>query len=287
MSSNATRIELGVCRMVQGDLYEGSSTDMENRPLVYKSGANIGQPRKEFFARFAVAKAGTADFKQTTWGQKMLATARAAFPQGQSDSALFSWKVYDGDSAVPNSIGNKPCDNEGWPGHWIVQIKGSLAPRTATIMDRAEAIFTTEQNLIKPGDYVMVNASIEANNNTLKPGIYVNFEAICLLRHGKRIITGPSISDMGFTNAALPAGAQLLESVAMPAETQRAITAPPPGSPPPPPSTALRDAAAGTAPPPPVVGPQPTAKANGATKESMLAWPGWDEATLVRDGYLA
>jgi hypothetical protein len=35
------------------------------------------------------------------------------------------------------------------------------------------------------------------------------------------------------------------------------------------------------------VGPQPTAKAAGATLAQMLAWPGWTLDTLKANGYVA
>jgi hypothetical protein len=276
--NTGTQVRFGVGRLVGGSLYEGQTRDDKGVSLVFKSGKNAGQPRTSYWGHFAFPKNGTTDFKQTDWGKQLVAIAQAAFPAGQWQQPTFAFKVTDGDSTVPNAAGNIPNQKEGYPGHWVVKLSANFAPRVANALNGAP-VYDATPNLIKAGDYVEVNAIVEGNGETMKPGLYVNFDAVCLRLQGAPIIFAPDVSSQGFGAAPLPTGANQAASQSAPLATG--------GNPPPPPSTTLRDAAGGNPPPPPVSGPQPTAKANGATKEAMLGWPGWDEAALLREGYLA
>ena len=125
----------------------------------------------------AVPKGSETDWKQTEWGSQMAAVASQAYPQHVGGSR-FSWKVTDGDSTEPNSNGNVPCQQEGWPGHWIVFCKtrmdvschyqGKYAP-----MERIQ-----DENVIQCGDYCRVFVNVRANlvngSPAKTPGIYVN-----------------------------------------------------------------------------------------------------------------
>jgi hypothetical protein len=73
-----------VGRLVQGSLYNPNTTDAENRPLVFKSGANAGQPRVDYYFGLAIAKQGEQHWSQTEWGAKIWALGNAAFPNGQT-----------------------------------------------------------------------------------------------------------------------------------------------------------------------------------------------------------
>jgi hypothetical protein len=107
----SSRIELltPVGRLVQGSLYSGSTTDAENRPLIYKTGANAGQPRTNFWFNVALKKGTEQHWNQTDWGLKIWNVGQAGFPQGQANSPTFAWKIIDGDSQIPNTQGKRPC----------------------------------------------------------------------------------------------------------------------------------------------------------------------------------
>src|ERR1700733_10382568 len=110
----SNRIELltPVGRLVQGSLYEPQTTDAENKPLTIRSGPNGGQPRVDFYFALAVPKGGEQHWSQTQWGAKIWQAGHVGFPNGQTQSPTFAWKVTDGDSQVPNRMGKKPADRE-------------------------------------------------------------------------------------------------------------------------------------------------------------------------------
>jgi hypothetical protein len=181
---------------------------------------------------------------------------------------------------VPNKKGNKPCDNENYRGNWVVWFSTRYAPKTVN----AKGTAPVPIEAIKPGHYVQVLATVRGNGSTDSPGLFMNHDFVAHSGFGPEISVQMDASEVGFGEEPLPPGASATPVAGMTDAPKPPVAA---QTPPPPPSTALRDAAAGGVPPPPVTGPQPTAKANGATKEAMLAWPGWDEAALVREGYLA
>jgi len=263
-------------RLVQGNLYHGSDKDRKGIPRVYKTGQNAGQPLTLFFFAIAIAKNGTTDFKQTTWGAQMAAIAAACWPQGQHQRPTFAWKVVDGDSTIPNEGGTIPANCEGFPGHWIVKFSGTFAPKTATAVNGAAATWLNTPDAIKVGDYVEVSAQVDGNNPSESPGLYLNYEAVCLRAVGAPIIVSRDVAEMGFGAEPLPANLVTSTEGAAPA-----------GSPAPPP-------AAPKAPAPPLP-PQATGKdpritdlardAGAKTLEDCLAWEGWTLPLLQAQGF--
>ena len=104
--STRTDILTPAARLVQGSLYKPNTTDAEGKPLVNKSGPNIGQPRVEFYFAVAIPKGGEQHWSQTAWGAVILGVGREAFPQAHQ-APTFAWKVKDGDSTVPNRRGKR------------------------------------------------------------------------------------------------------------------------------------------------------------------------------------
>ena len=278
----STRIDLltPVGRLVQGNLYTGASTDAENRPLVYKTGANMGQPRVNFWFNVAIAKAGEQHWNQTSWGQKIWNVGQTGFPNGQANSPSFAWKIIDGDSQIPNTQGNKPCDNEGFPGHWVLKFSGSFAP---SLHNEDGSSLLTEPNAIQLGDYVEVFGFVGDNKSTQQPGIYLNPSMVARAGFGKRIIAGVDPKAVGFGKSQLPPGASVTPvasfappvmpaGVPMPAAPVMPIVTPPPHP-------------AILTPQVPVVAKVMTPLANGATYEQMIA-NGWTDALLIQHGMM-
>jgi hypothetical protein len=285
----STRIDLltPVGRLVQGSLYNGATTDAENRPLVYKTGPNMGQPRVNYWFSLAVPKGAEQHWNQTEWGAKIWNVGQAGFPNGAANSPHFAWKLIDGDSVIPNTQGNKPCDNEGFPGNWILKFSGSFAP---SLFNENGTLPLTEPNAIQLGDYVQVYGYVEDNKSTQQPGVYLNHSMIARSGYGQRIIAGADPKSVGFGASPLPAGASTtpLASFAapvvpvaplatVPAVTPAAIAPAPVAVPPAYPQILT--------PPSPIAAKVLTEKANGASYEQLIA-VGWTDALLIQQGMM-
>jgi hypothetical protein len=293
---------LPVGRMVAGNLYTPNTKDFDGKPLVTKTGPNAGQARVSYYLGFAVKKIGENHWAQTPWGAKIWEVGHRAFPQA-AQRPDFAWKIEDGDSAVPNKKGRKPCENEGYPGHWILKLSGGFAPKVY----RQEAggyVQVTEPNYIKPGYFLEASFSVDGNGNQNNPGVYLNLQMVCFRAYGLEIVFGPNVEEAGFGQAPLPAGASMAPlAAAIPLPGAAAAPAPIPVVPnpgfvqmPPPVPTGAANGngaplpPAGAIPAPPVPaspsnGPQMTAKAGGITREAYLAG-GWTDAQLIANGYM-
>ena len=269
----STRIELltPVGRLVQGSLYTGATTDAENRPLVYKTGANMGQPRTNFWFNVAIAKGIEPHWNQTVWGKKIWEVGQSGFPNGAANSPNFAWKIIDGDSQIPNTQGNKPCDNEGYPQHWILKFSGSFAP---SLYNENGTLSLTEHNAIQLGDYVEVYGFVEDNKSTQQPGIYLNHSMVARAGFGKRIIVGADPKSVGFGASMLPLGASTIPLATFTPTNIPAVT-PAPIQPPAYPQILT----------PPVVAKVMTDKAQGASYDQLIA-AGWTEELLKQHGML-
>ena len=127
MAQNQTLLT-PAARLVGGSLYEGQTTDSKGVPLVVKTGPNKGQPREDFYFGVAIPKGTEQHWAHTDWGRSIHGVGAAAFPHA-SQMPTFSWKITDGDSQVPNAKGQRPCDREGYPGHWVLHFSSGYAPR--------------------------------------------------------------------------------------------------------------------------------------------------------------
>lgn len=191
-------------RIVQGDLYEPNDQDMQGNPLVTKTGNNAGKPRVEYFFAYAIPKAGEQAWWFTEWGAKILALAQSWWPQGQTGTPRFSWKITDGDDATPNPEANmrRNCDREGFPGHWVVRMSSGYA--TKIFDDQGQPLLTP--GLVKRGFWIEAFCNINSNENAQKPGIYINHQYVAYRAPGKEIMSGPDPRSIGFGRAALPPG---------------------------------------------------------------------------------
>jgi hypothetical protein len=306
-----------------GSLYTPNTTDAEGKPLVIKNGPKAGQARMNYFFALAIPKGAEPHWAHTAWGNQIWNVANLAFPQA-AQSPAFAWKIEDGDSQTPNKRGRKPCDNEGWKGHWILKFSGGFAPKVYR-QEGAGWVQVTEPEYIKPGYFVEAAFSVDGNGSQSQPGVYLNHSMVCFRAYGPEIVFGPDVNEAGFGSSPLPTGASLTppaSSIPLPAagaQTAPVGLAPIPVTPnphflqvPPPaalplPSrgipvasvvgspypqvAALPSAMAGIASPSsllpaPPAGPAMTAKANGASREAFLA-AGWTDAQLIAQGYMA
>lgn len=288
-----------VGRIVMGSLYDPSTTDAEGKPLVVKTGPNAGQARVNYFFALAIPKGAEPHWAHTPWGQQIWAIGNQAHPNA-AQSPAFAWKIEDGDSQIPNKKGRKPCDNEGWRGHWILKFSGGFAPKVYQQED-AGYVQVMQKDFCKPGYFVEVAFSADGNGSTSQPGVYLNHSMVCFRAYGAEISFGPDVSSAGFGQSALPAGASMTPpagAIPMPQAQAPAAYAPPavPGMPAPIPVTPnpafvqVPPPAAPMAPPPAPPAPmapvrQMTAAANGATYEAYVA-AGWNDAQLVANGLL-
>ena len=272
-NANRENILTPIGRLVQGSLYEGQTTDAEGRPLISKTGANQGQPRVNFYFAIAIPKGLEGDWRQTSWGQKLLNVGLKGFPQGQTNSPSFAWKVVDGDSQVPNKKGRKPCDREGYPAHWILNFSSSIAPNICNANGTQQIL---EKDAVKLGDYIQVYGSVVDNESMQQPGVFLNHQYVAFAGYGERIVLGIDPKDIGFGADPLPAGASLtpIESGFNPAPAQKMPL--PPAYP------------EILTPPVPLSAPKRTLtpKSNGATYEQLLA-AGWTDDLLIQHGMMS
>ena len=309
--SQRVNITSPVGRIVMGSLYDPSTTDAEGKPLVVKkAGPNAGQPRVNYFFALAIPKGAEPHWAHTPWGQQIWNVGNQAFPNA-AQSPAFAWKIEDGDSQIPNKKGRKPCDNEGWRGHWILKFSGGFAPKVYQ-QEGAGFVQAMQKDFVKPGYFVEVAFSVEGNGSQSQPGVYLNHSMVCFRAYGQEIVFGPDVASAGFGQSALPTGASVTpppSSIPMPQAPTMPLppglpqvpgvapaplpqggfapmpSAPAPGAPAPIPVTPNPGFV--QVPPPAPAAPvrQMTAAAQGIPYESYVA-QGWTDAQLVQNGLM-
>lgn len=298
-----------VGRIVAGSLYKGNTTDFDGKPLVVKTGANVGQPRVNYYIGLAIKKGPETHWALTEYGKQIWAVGHTAFPQA-AQRPDFAWKIEDGDSTVPNKRNKRPCDNEGWPGHWILRLSSGFAPKIYR-PENGQFVQETTEGFVKPGYFVQVAFSVDGNGNQNNSGVYLNTQMVAFSAYGPEINFGPDVNEAGFGAAPLPAGASLTppaSALPMPAASaaQSAIGVPlaalptaTAGVPVVPNTQFLNVPALPTASVPvpavpvvPITTATPaspsrtmTAKAGGNSYEAFIAG-GWDDAKLVANGFM-
>lgn len=307
MSNERLEILFPIGRYVQGSLTEMQTTDADGKPLKVKNGPNAGQDTERSFFALAIAKvAGHTHWAQTDWGLKMWNAAAAAWPQGQSGSPSFAFKVEDGDSVIPNTKGKKNCDRQGFPGNWILNF-GSGYPVKLVNADGTVVLPEAQAKQVKLGHYIQAFGSYVTNNSALKPGMYLNHAAVSYQGFGEEIHVGIDTKAVGFGTGAKPAGMSAVPLGGVnPAQMQAAAGAPPlpsgappiPTGVPPLPGAALPPTAVAPSPPfvaaaplPPVpAAPAPPA-ADPVTKTGIpyasYRAQGWTDVQMRAQGVIA
>jgi hypothetical protein len=298
------RVLFPMGRLVQGSLSVAQDKDQDGKPLLVKSGPNMGKPTVKYFFAVAIEKTpGHTHWASTEWGAKIWTLGHTLWPQGQAKAPTFAWKVEDGDSEIPNTKGKKNKDRPGFAGHWVVNFSSGYAPRVFN-SNGSQALDEAAIKAIKLGFFVQVEGTVDSNRSDQKPGMYINHSLVAFQGYGPEIIVGPDAAAVGFGSGPVPTGMTAAPVGGMSAAPPPpAPTAPAPAAPPPPAPVAAAPAPAAPpavavvpqpsmiAPPPPVAPPAAstspvlTAKANGATYEAMVA-AGWTDATLRQHGYL-
>jgi hypothetical protein len=251
-----------VGRMVMGSLYDPQTKNQDGSPMVFKSGKNVGKPRVNYFFMLAIKKNGEMHWNQTEWGMKICNAAKMLYPLGESNRPIFSWKIQDGDSTIPNGNSVRPCDCIGFAGHWVLKFGGAFAP---ALIDRNRE-YLTQPDAIKCGDYIQVNVAVNPNysNTPQNIGIVLNCTHVALIGYGEPIQFRKSIDPKTLNiSGQLPPGAS---------ETpvSKSISAP---APVPPPHYGILSG-----------GRKMTAQAPG-TYEQMISW-GWSDAQLIEHGMM-
>lgn len=247
-----------VVRMIGGSCYTGNGKDDKGQPKVYKTGPLAGQPRIDYSIGIAVKKTQQHWANEPGFLQQIWAEGHAAWPNGQAQRHDFAWKIVDGDSQVPNKKGKKPCDQPGYPGHWIVWFSGTTPPRVADgrgMMEGKPAVWSSELGLAMPGDWVEILGSVVGNDSDQTAGVYINYDAVCLRGYHVegRIAGQVDLATAGF-GGALPADA----STAPVGNAMASMAPPPTGAAPaatPPTPAAVPPAPQASAPLPPPVTP--------------------------------
>lgn len=283
-----------VGRLVQGSLYKGNDKDAEGKPLVVKTGPQAGQPRVDFYFALAIPKGAETHWAYTEWGAKIWAKGHEGMASA-GQNPKFAWKITDGDSQVPDAKNKRPCDREGFKGHWVLRMSSGFAPRVFR-QEGGGFVQMPEVDAVKLGYYVQVNANVDYNGSTQQPGIYINHSMVCFSGYGPEIVVGPDAASAGFGAAPLPAGASAVPlgaSAPLPAVGGMPGVPGAPGAPAPAPLIPGLPGAPGAALPgmPPAPGAMVapaytmTAKAGGATREAFVA-QGWNDAQLLEQGYM-
>ena len=319
MASNRNYIDftLPPGRLVQGSLTVAQDKDATGNPLVVKTGPNAGQPRVNYYFAVAIPKTPGVHWASEDWGAPIWAEGHAAFPGGQTQRADFAWKITDGDSVEPDQNMKRPCDREGFPGHWVVRFSGGKAPQVYSLLpgQASPVLVPDPAGAVGLGDFVQVRGSVCGNGEITKPGVYLNHSMVCLRAYGPRISTGPDVASAGFGGGALPPGASFTPPAAAPGQLPPPPAAPGAGAPMPPaaptyapppaaaPATPVTAAPAAPAaptpspahvglppmaPPPPAPAPGPVMlpAANGVPYDAYRA-SGWTDEQLRASGLMA
>lgn len=264
-----------VGRLVGGSLYKPQPvTDNAGQPKRHADGT----PMMSYAFGVAYRKvAPGARWEDTPWGQKVMLAASEGFPNGEYKAATFAWKIIDGDSQAPNRKGNKPCDNEGWPGNHVVWFSSmAIAPKLTDKHGTREGTLQYADGVerIKPGHMIEVLANVKDNKPSQSPGVYMNYEMVA---HNDA--TTPEIvlrASVDSTKVGFGGGASA--PAAPPVAPAPAPAAPAaPAAP-----TVVQPNTAMLAPP---AGPQMTAAANGVTYEAYRA-ANWTDEQLRANGLM-
>lgn len=270
-----------VGRLVGGSIYEPQTKDYQGKPLVAKDKVT---PRVDYTFGVAIPKsAGVTHWSQEAWGAPIWKLANDEFKNGETSRPDFSSKIIDGDSQIPNKKGNKPCDNIGYKGHWVIWFSGGYAPKVYNA-DGSQQIL--EPNAIKRGYYVQVFGNISDNKPSETAGLYVNHTYVALAAYGDEISSAPDVSAAGFGGQPLPVGA----STTPVAQAFNPAPPAPSGMPPPPPPVAVAPnpaiLTAGLPPPPPP--PAPAKQMTSLATHSYDAYKGagYTDEMLIAQGLM-
>ena len=169
-------------------------------------------PQVSFYFGLAIQKGTEKHWNQTEWGAKIWNEGLAAWPSGEYQQVGFSWKITDGDSTVPNKKMKKPCDREGYPGHWVIHVSNGFPVKCFNRGNYEPTQQIQQKEMIKPGDYCRAVITVASNKSTQTAGMYLNPALFEMYQAGIEIQTESSVdaaSTLGATAGQLPAGAMV------------------------------------------------------------------------------
>jgi hypothetical protein len=292
--SERTDILFPIGRLVGGSVsVPQARTNNDGSPKV---GAD-GKPMVQYWIPLAIPKAGEQHWYQTEWGKKIWDCGVKAFGQIASAPA-FAWKIIDGDSTVPNKKGRTPNSNEGYPGHWVLNFGGTIAP---TVVNRDGSLRLNQPDAVKAGNMIQIFGSVSDNKPAQSPGVYLNYAIVSLQGYHPdgEIQQGPDPKAVGFGQSPLPPGVSATPVGGFTPAAAAALApqpaAPAPAAAPAPVAVAPHPAFLAPAPapapaaPPPApaapAGPQMTPKAQGIPYSEYIK-SGWSDAQLRSEGYM-
>lgn len=262
----ATNFTTPVGRLVQGSAFTPKTTDGDGKPLVVKTGANIGEPRSEYYMAVAFAKNDPAwpAFEMILKNEAATAFPHL-FPQGAAGPCTigkdFSMKIVDGDGY--DKKGKLNSTKDGFAGHWVVRFSSGSAPRVHFPGKYAATEAVTDPTALKTGYYVRIAGTVRDNKPSQTQGLYLNLNLVEIAGFGPEIISGPDANEAFAQPAALPPGASTLPVAGAPLVTPGPVT--PPAAP---------------------VARTMLPAAGGATYEAMIG-AGWTDALLIQNGMMA
>jgi len=287
-------VVLPVGRLVMGSLYDPGTKDYYGNDRVFKSGKDEGKPKPDFFFGLAIKKGTETSFNQSAWGKEIWAAAHELWPRGDADKPDFAWKISDGDDATPNKDGYRPCDREGYAGHWIVKLSSAFAPPIWS-NDISKRLSREDLEIVK-GDYVHVALEVSANQKVdnpriENPGVALRHKAVCFVGRGEPIVLSAQVDprELGMGSAKLPDGVMPYVPGSDVAKFVTQAPAPTLTPAPVPPSAVQVTPHATILTPPPMPTPTParvmTEKALGNSYEKLKLM-GWTDDALVAEGMM-
>lgn len=251
MSATSKQILFPPGRLVQGSLYRAQDKDMDGNPKVFPPGhAKAGQLNLSYYFAVAYPKT-TGGWWETPWGKEITEVGFASWPNGQAKLPDFAWKVEDGDSDKPKKGKGPESANkfrEGMPGHWIVNFKSGFAPKVFVANDQGSMQPLVEPDVVKLGYWVEVAGTVQSNESTNTPGVYINHNMVCFRGRDKEIFTGADPNAVGFGRAALPSHVSMAPVASGSAQVPAVAPTPTPSPTAGLPALAVRPAAAPAAP---------------------------------------
>lgn len=199
----AENILTPVGRLVAGSPFEGQTKKLDGTPATTKD----GQPKTTYFMALAIPKNDPhwSALQNIIFGEARKSFPNLFNPQGQCLRPDFAFKITDGDSQVPNQNNRRPCDKEGYSGHWVLNFSTSIPPKVYT---KGGTALVTDKAQIKCGDYVRIFGYVAGNDQAQKPGVYLNPSMVEHCGYGTEIVSGPAADAVfGAAPAILPPGA--------------------------------------------------------------------------------
>lgn len=210
-----------VGRMVGGHpmIQRANKDDNTGLPKMQKDGVT---PSMSTYVGLAIPKGTEQHWNQTEWGAAIWNEALAAWPNGEFQQPTFSWKIVDGDSQIPNKKMKKPCDREGYPGHWVIQASTGLGAVKCYNVGKYNPLtdLIQQKEMIKPGDYARLVLSVKGNDSTQTAGLYLNPSIFELYQPGQAIILEnepDAAGTLGAVQGQLPANALVDNNIPAPA----------------------------------------------------------------------